>query len=77
MDGGIPDEPRWVDRALASMARQYQLRPLIVRTEFTVSASQAVKARMVAEQYGGSLTLRLYRYELSRAQDLVRGKAAA
>ena len=77
VDVGIPDELRWVDRALASMARQYPLRALIVRTEFTVSASQAVKARMVAEQYGGSLTLRQYRYELSRALDLVRGKAAA
>ncbi|RRU23595.1 hypothetical protein [Stenotrophomonas sp. 278] len=77
VDTGTPDELRWVDRALASMGRQYPLRALIVRTEFTVSASQAVKARMVAEQYGGSLTLRQYRYELGRALDLVRGAAAA
>lgn len=63
--------------ALASMARQYPLRALIVRTEFTVSASQAVKARMVGEQYGGSLTVRQYRYEISKGIDWARGRAAA
>lgn len=77
VDVGIPDDLRWVDRALASMARQYPLRALIVRTEFTVSASQAVKAHMVADQYGGSLTLRQYRYELGRSLDLLRGRIAA
>lgn len=59
------------------MHRQYPLRALILRTEFTVSASQAVKARMVAEQYGGALSVRQYRYELSRGLDLMRGRAAA
>lgn len=77
VDTGTPDELRWVDRALASMARQYPLRALIVRTEFTVSASQAVKARMLAEQYRGALTLRQYRYELGRGLDSLRGAAAA
>lgn len=77
VDVGIPDDLRWVDRALASMARQYPLRALIVRTEFTVSASQAAKTRMVRDQYGGSLTLRQYRYELARALDWVRGSMAA
>ncbi|MGY5941559.1 hypothetical protein [Stenotrophomonas forensis] len=77
VDVGVPDELRWIDRALASMERQYPMRALIVRTEFTVSASQAVKARMVAEQYGGALTLRQYRYELSKATDWIRGSIAA
>ncbi len=77
VDMGTPDELRWVDRALASMGRQYPLRALILRTEFTVSASQAVKARMVAEQYGGSVTLRQYRYELSRSLDWIGGRMAA
>jgi len=76
VDVGVPDELRWIDRALASMERQYPLRALIVRTEFTVSASQAVKSRMVAEQYGGNLTLRQYRYELSKGIDWARGRAA-
>ena len=77
VDMGIPDDLRWIDRAIAGMARQYPLRALIVRTEFTVSASQAVKAGMVREQYGGALTLRQYRYELGRALDVVRGTMAA
>lgn len=77
VDVGVPDELRWIDRALASMERQHPIRALIVRTEYTVSASQAVKARMVAEQYGGSLTLRQYRYELSKAVDWCRGRLAA
>lgn len=76
VDVGVPDELRWIDRALASMERQYPVRALIVRTEFTVSASQAVKARMVAEQYGGALT-RQYRYELGRGLDSMRGAIAA
>lgn len=77
VDVGVPDELRWVDRGLASMERQYPMRALILRTEFTVSASQAVKVRMVAEQYGGSLTLRQYRYELSRGLDWIEGRMAA
>ncbi|KAF1016198.1 MAG: hypothetical protein GAK31_01687 [Stenotrophomonas maltophilia] len=77
VDVGVPDELRWIDRALASMERQHPMRALIVRTEFTVSASQAVKARMVAETYGGGLTVRQYRYELAKAIDWFRGRAAA
>ncbi|HEL5053084.1 TPA: hypothetical protein UOA92_000852 [Stenotrophomonas maltophilia] len=77
VDVGVPDELRWIDRALASMERQYALRALIVRTEFTVSASQAVKARMVAEKYGGTLSVWQYRRELQRAVDWIGGAMAA
>ena len=77
VDVGIPDDLRWVDRALASLARQYPLRALIVRTEFTVSASQAVKARMAAEQYGGALSIWQYRRELQRGVDFMGGRIAA
>ncbi|MGG6341685.1 hypothetical protein ACQ5SA_00390 [Stenotrophomonas indicatrix] len=77
VDVGIPDELRWVDRALASMARQYPLRAVILRTEFTVSASQAVKARMVAEQYGGELSIWQYRRELQGGVDFMGGRIAA
>ncbi|WP_313642140.1 hypothetical protein [Stenotrophomonas sp.] len=77
VDVGIPDNLRWVESALVAMERQNLLRALIVRTEYTVAASQAVKARMVAEKYGGSLTLRQYRYELGRSLDLLRGRMAA
>ncbi|MBB3856770.1 hypothetical protein FHY29_002143 [Xanthomonas arboricola] len=77
VDIGIPDDLRWIDRALASMSRQFPLRVLVVRTEFTVAASQAVKARMVAEQYGGALSVRQYRYELGRATDWLSGTRVA
>ena len=77
VDVGVPDELRWIDRALASMERQSPLRALIMRTEFTVSASQAVKARMVAERYGGSLSVWQYRRELQRATDWIGGARAA
>lgn len=77
VDTGTPDELRWVDRAMASMHRQYPLRALIVRTEFTVSASQAVKAHMVADQYGGKLSTWQYRRESQRGVDWLRGTAQA
>jgi len=77
VDMGIPDDLRWLDRAIASMARQYPLRALIVRTEFTVSASQAVKAAQVRQQYGGALSLWQYRRELQRAVDWLSGHKQA
>ncbi|HEL4856793.1 TPA: hypothetical protein UL920_004200 [Stenotrophomonas maltophilia] len=77
VDVGVPDELRWVDRALASMERQYPMRALIVRIEFTVSTSQAVKARMVAEKYGGTLSVWQYRRELQRGIDFIGGALAA
>ncbi|MCI1053754.1 hypothetical protein MOQ19_09550 [Stenotrophomonas maltophilia] len=74
---GIPDELRWVEQALASMMRQHPLRALVLHTEYTVSASQAVKARMVAEKYGGTLSVWQYRRELQRAVDWMGGRIAA
>lgn len=75
VDQGIPDNLRWVESALVAMERQNLLRAMVLRTEYTVSASQAVKARMVAEAYGGVFTLRQYRYELGKGIDLFRGVA--
>ncbi|WP_372174388.1 hypothetical protein [Xanthomonas axonopodis] len=77
VDIGIPDDLRWIDRALASMSRQFPLRVLVVRTEFTVAASQTVKARMVAEQYGGTVSIWQYRRELQRGIDFMGGRMAA
>lgn len=77
VDVGIPDELRWVEQALASMMRQHPLRALVLHTEYTVSASQAVKARMVAEKYGGALSVWQYRRELQRAVDWMGGRIAA
>jgi hypothetical protein len=76
-DQGIPDELMWVERAVAQLTRQYPLRGLVVRTEYTISTSQESKARMVREEYGGSLTLRQYRLELHRSWDWLAGRMAA
>ncbi|MCD9096175.1 hypothetical protein [Luteimonas fraxinea] len=77
VDVGIPEDLRWVDRALSSMARQSMLRALVVRTEFTVSGSQAMKARLVREEYGGTFSKWQYRRELQRALDFLGGRMAA
>lgn len=69
IDGGIPDHLMWVEREIASLRRQFPIRALVVTTEYTVSASQQVKAHMVREQYGGELTLRQYRAELEKSID--------
>lgn len=77
VDAGIPDHLMWVDRELIAMKRQFPLRELIVRTEYTVSASQAVKANMVKEEYKGELTLRQYQTELGKAVDWFLYRVAA
>lgn len=73
----IPDELRWIDRAISQIHRQAPVRALVVRQEYTGRGTQAAKAAAVARQYGGSLTLRQYRYELSRALDYLHGCAVA
>lgn len=77
IDVGIPDNLRWVESALVAMERQNLLRAMVLRTEYTVSASQAVKARMVAETYGGALSVWQYRRELQRGVDWMGGRIAA
>ncbi|CAD7379604.1 hypothetical protein X12_001610 [Xanthomonas arboricola] len=73
VDIGIPDDLRWIDRALSTLSRQFPVRGAVMRIEFTVAASQSVKARMVQEEYGGSFSLRQYRYELAKSLDWLRG----
>jgi len=77
VDVGIPDNLRWVESALVAMERQNLLRALIVRTEYAVAASQAVKARMVAEKYGGALSVWQYRRELQHGVNWLQGRQAA
>lgn len=73
VDMGIPDDLLWLERAVAQMERQHPMRARIVRTEFTISASQRAKARMVAESYGGALTVWQYRAELDKALAWISG----
>lgn len=71
VDLGIPDDLRWVESAVIAIERNNPLRGLVLRTEYTVSASQKVKARMVAETYGGRFTKDMYRRELEKAIDVI------
>lgn len=71
VDQGIPDDLRWIDDAVRRIERQSPLRGLVVRTEFTVSASQKRKADMVEETYGGKFTKDMYRRELDKAIELI------
>lgn len=77
VDMGIPDDLRWVERAIASLGRRFPMREQILREEYTTSGSQRAKARRVAERYDGKLTLRQYRYELYKGLDWLRASEAA
>jgi hypothetical protein len=59
VDMGIPDELRWVDRALAQMSRRFLLRSIIIRIEFTASVGRGVKARMACEEFEKEVAKRL------------------
>lgn len=77
VDTGIPEHLLWVERAVAQLGRQYPLRGLVVRTEYTFVGSQAVKAHVVEDLYGGRLTLRQYRAELAKSWEWFAGRVAA
>lgn len=77
VDIGVPDELQWIDRALSQLSRESPMRALVLREEFCGVGTQAMKAGRVEKLYGGTLTLRQYRYELQRALDWMRGKRAA
>lgn len=73
----VPDELRWIDRALSALWRESAIRAQVVRIEYTTAGSQRAKVKRIEEQYGASLTLRQYRYELQRGIDFMRGRQAA
>lgn len=62
----IPDDLRWIDRALSAMARQCPLREAIVREEYTGGGTQRMKARSIELRYGGTLSIDQYKRELRR-----------
>lgn len=76
-DVGIPDDLRWIDRAVSQMSRQHPVRAMVLREEFCGTGTHRMKAGRVERQYGGQLTVRQYRYELQRALDWMRGRLAA
>lgn len=69
VDVGMPDHLMWIERELIALKRAFPIREVVVRIEYTVSASQPVKVNMVKDEYGGELTLRQYRMELEKSVD--------
>jgi hypothetical protein len=72
----VPEDLRWIDRALSQMARSNRLRALCLRQEFCSVGTQAMKAAAVQSVYGGRLSVWQYRRELQRAFDWLLAKVA-
>lgn len=77
IDLGIPDDLRWIESAVASLGRQYPIRAEVLREEFCGVGTQRMKAGRVERKYGGKLSVRQYRYELSLGLEWMRAKLAA
>lgn len=77
VDLGIPDDLRWIDDAIRSLSRQYPVRASVLREEFCGTGTQRMKAGRVQRGYGGTLSIRQYRYELSLGLEWLRGKVAS
>lgn len=75
-DRGLPAESQWVERALIALGRTHPVRATVVRKEFLVSASQAVKARMVSEETGVGVSRWQYRRELALGLAFMEGQRA-
>ena len=74
IEPAIPDELRWIDRALAVMARRWPIREAIVREEFTGSGTQRMKARRVELSYGGTISIHQYKRELRRGLEFLEAR---
>lgn len=73
----IPDELRWIDPAINALSRAYPLRAAIVTAEFIEPGTHGMKCARVAYRYGGTLTVRQYRYELQLAMVWMDGRRAS
>lgn len=73
VDQGIPEDLRWIDRALALVYRDSPVRALCVQVEYTEPGTQRHKAVVAAKRYGGKLSLWQYRRELQRGVDTIAG----
>ena len=65
VDRGMPPGYEWIDRGLRQLRQTHPVRAIVLHTEFTVNASQLVRARIAAEEYGGCLSKWQYRRELA------------
>lgn len=77
VDQGIPENLRWIDRAMMDLYRQNQVRGVCLRMEYCGFGFQSDKAAAAARALGCELTVRQYREELKLAREWLRGKIAA
>lgn len=77
VDQGIPENLRWLDRAMLELYRQNPLRGVCLRMEYCGAGGQRDKAAAVARALDCELTLRQYRDELRLAREWMKGKVAA
>lgn len=77
VDQGVPVNLRWIDRAVAQLARVSLIRAVCLEIEFCEVGTQERKARVAAERYGGKLSVWQYRRELRLALDWLRMKQVA
>ncbi len=76
VDMGVPDDLRWIESAVNQLKRKHPVRALCLHEEFCGVGTQYMKASQVARQYGGKVSVWMYRRELQRALDWLRAKAA-
>jgi hypothetical protein len=73
-DRGMPQEYRWVEHGLINLGRTSPVQAAAVRIEFTVAASQGVKARMVSEETGVGVSKWQYRRVLELGLSYLAGQ---
>lgn len=64
-DRGMPPEYGWVERGLVGLSRVSPVQAVVVRTEFTVPASQRVKSQIVSRESGVGVSKHQYRRYLA------------
>lgn len=77
VDRGVPEDLRWIDRAIAELSRVSKIRALCLEVEFCEVGYHDRKAAIVADRYGGKFSVWQYRRELRYALDWLRMKQVA
>lgn len=77
VDRGVPEDLRWIDRAISELSRVSKIRALCLEVEFCELGTHDRKAVIAAGRYGGKLSVWQYRRELRLALDWLRMKQVA
>lgn len=73
-DRGVPADYAWVEPMLGRLARTCPVQAKVVRTEFTMQASQRAKAQHVSREAGITVSKWQYRRYLALGLAFVNGK---